>query len=85
MFVSDAFEGSMSDNDIVKKSGFLDKLEAGDLILPDHGFTIRDMLYEKKIDLNIPPFIQGRNRLTVWEEITTKQIAQVRTHVERAI
>ena len=84
MFVSDAFEGSMSDNDIVKKSGFLDKLDAGDLILADRGFTIRDM-YAKQVDLNIPPFLQGRNRLTVGEEITTKQIARVRIHVERAI
>ncbi|KAK2140820.1 hypothetical protein LSH36_1237g00008 [Paralvinella palmiformis] len=84
MFVSDDFEGSMSDNDIVKKSGFLDKLEAGDLILADRGFTIRDMLYKKKVDLNIPPFLQGENRLTVVEEITTKQIAQVRIRVERA-
>ena len=36
MFVSEAFEGSskasISDNDIVKKSGFLDKLDAGDRI-----------------------------------------------------
>ncbi|KAK2153699.1 hypothetical protein NP493_2271g00004 [Ridgeia piscesae] len=85
MFVSDAFEGSMSDNDIVKKSGFLDKLDAGDLILADRGFTIRDMLYAKQVDLNIPPFLQGRNRLTVGEEITTKQIARVHIYVERAI
>ncbi|KAK2178057.1 hypothetical protein NP493_564g03052 [Ridgeia piscesae] len=56
MFVSDAFEGSMSDNDIVKKSGFLDKLDAGDLMLADRRFTIRDMLYAKKVDLNIQPF-----------------------------
>lgn len=85
MFISDAFEGSMSDNDIVKKSGFLDKLEPGDLILADRGFTIRDILYAKQVDLNIPPFLQGRNRLTMGEEITTRQIARVRIHVERAI
>ena len=47
MYISDAFEGSMSDNDIVKKSGFLDKLEAGDMLLADRGFTIRDILYAK--------------------------------------
>ena len=85
MFVSDAFKGSMSDNDNVKKSGFLDKLDAEDMILADHGFTITDMLYAKEVDLNIPPFLQGRNRLTVGEEITTKQTARVRIHVERAI
>ena len=85
MFVSDAFEGSTSDNDIVKKSAFLDKLDTGDLMLADRGLTITDMLYAKQVDLNIQPFLQGRNRLTVGEEITTKQIARVRIHVERAI
>ena len=35
----------MSDNDIVKKLGFLGKLEAGDMILADRGFIIRDILY----------------------------------------
>ena len=85
MFVSDAFEGSMSDNDIVKKSGFLDKLDAGDLMLADGRFTIRDMLYAKKVDLNIQPFLQGTGWVTVGDEITTKQIARVRIHLERAI
>jgi len=85
MLLSDAFEGSMSDNDIVKKSGFLDIFEAGDLILADRGFTIRNILYEKKVDVNIPPFFQGRSRLRVGDEITFKQIARVRIHVERAI
>ena len=85
MFISDAFEGSMSDNEIVKQSGFLDKLVAGDMILADRGFTIRDVLYAKQVDLNIPPFLHGRNRLTREEEIKTRQIARVRIHVERAI
>ena len=85
MYISDAFEGSMSDNDIVKKSGFLDKLEAGDMILADRGFTIRDILYAKQVDLNISPFLRGRDKLTREEEIKTRQIARVRIHVERAI
>ena len=85
MFVSDAFEGSMSDNDIVKQSGFLDHLHPGDMILADRGFTIRDILYAKQVDLNIPPFLKGRARLTREEEIKTRQIARVRIHVERAI
>jgi len=85
MFVSDAFEGFMSDDDIVKKTGFFDTFEAGDLILADRGFIIRDILYEKKVDVNIPPFFQRRSRLMVGEEIIFKQIARVRIHVERAI
>ena len=71
----------LSENDIVKKSGFLDKLDAGDLILADRGFTFREMLYEKQ-DLNNPLFLQGGSRLTEAEEIITKQIAGVRIHVK---
>ncbi|XP_006824990.1 uncharacterized protein LOC100378599 [Saccoglossus kowalevskii] len=84
-YVSDAFEGSISDKEIVQKSGFLDLLSEGDLILADRGFTIRDLLFEKKADLNIPPFLGNRDKLSAAEEIQTKQIARVRIHVERAI
>ena len=48
-------------------------------------FLIRDILDHRKIDLNIPPFLSGRDRLTPQEEILTNRIAQVRIHVERAI
>ncbi|XP_002738809.1 uncharacterized protein LOC100367476 [Saccoglossus kowalevskii] len=84
-YLSDLFEGAASDRNIVIESGFLDKLEPGDLILADRGFTIRDVLFDKKADLNIPPFLHGRDRFTVQEEAETKQIAKVRIHVERAI
>ncbi|XP_041858672.1 uncharacterized protein LOC121650918 [Melanotaenia boesemani] len=85
MFVSDAYEGSISDVEIVKQSGFLDNLEAGDLVLADRGFTIREILAERGVHLNIPPFLSGRKRLTPEEEIYTKKIARVRIHVERCI
>ena len=31
-YISQCYEGSISDNEIVKKNGFLDKLEPGDLV-----------------------------------------------------
>ena len=71
----------MSDNDIVKKTGVLDKLEAGDMTLADRGFTIRGILYAKQVDLNIPLFLHGGDKLTR-EETKTRQIARVRIHVE---
>ncbi|XP_014670846.1 PREDICTED: uncharacterized protein LOC106811658 [Priapulus caudatus] len=85
MYVSDAFEGSMSDVEIVKQSGFLDHLKRGDLVIADRGFTIRELLGERGVDLNIPPFLHGRDRLTPDEEKLTRQIARVRIHVERGI
>ncbi len=84
-YVSDAYEGSISDKDIVVQSGFLDRLHPGDMVMADRGFLIREVLNERKVDLNIPPFLNGRKKFTPQEEAQTKQIAKVRIHVERAI
>ena len=39
-FVSDAFEGSISDYEITKQSGFIDHLMDGDFVCMDRGFII---------------------------------------------
>ncbi|KAM4716274.1 uncharacterized protein FYW61_018838 [Anableps anableps] len=85
MFVSDAYERSTSDVEIVKQSGFLDHLEAGDLVVADQGFTIGEVLAEKGAHLNVPPFSNGRKGRTLQEEIYTEQNERVRIHVERCI
>jgi hypothetical protein len=85
MYVSNAFEGCISDKEIVIQSGFLDKLHRGDLVMADRGFVIRDVLNERGVDLNIPPFLSGRKSFTPQEEAQTKLIAKVRIHVEGAI
>lgn len=85
VFISDGFEGSISDKEIVKKSGFLEYIHEGDLVLADRGFLIKEELMSKKAFLNIPPFLNGRDHFTALEEAQTKQIAKLRIHVERAI
>ena len=84
-FLSDTYEGSISDKQIVIRSGLVNLLQPGDLVIADRGFLIKDILQEHKVDLNIPPFLGKRDRLTAQEEIQTKRIARVRIHVERAI
>lgn len=84
-FLSHGFEGSISDKEIVKQSGILDLLQEGDLVMADRGFTIKDLLDPLKVTLKIPPFLNGRDRLTPQEEVETKRIAKLRIHVERAI
>lgn len=84
-FLSDMYEGSISDRQIVKKCGILDRLDPDDLVIADRGFNIKDMLQSRKVNLNIPPFLNNRDRLTSQEEMLTKRIARVRIHVERAI
>ena len=53
--------GSISDIELTRSSGFLNKLQdkSGISIMADRGFTIRDILKELNIELNIPPFMQG--------------------------
>jgi len=85
VFVSDLFEGSISDRSIVEKSGFLDYINPGDLVLADRGFTIEDVLLARQAVLNIPPFLGKRNKFTPGEELKTRRIAKARIHVERVI
>ena len=38
---------------------------------------------EKQVELNIPPFLMGREKLTPQEELLTRRIAKARIHVEQ--
>lgn len=84
VFKSSVYVGSISDKEIVKKSGFLNKLEAGDDVMADRGFNIRDLLLFKKATLNMPSFSHGR-QLTRKAVQKSRRIASVRVHVERGI
>ncbi|XP_039643561.1 uncharacterized protein LOC120550787 [Perca fluviatilis] len=85
MFISDAYAGRSSDKFITMDSGFLDYLRAGDEVMADRGFTIRDLLDERRVSLNIPAFTYRRNQLTNEETARTRRVPNVRIHVERAI
>ena len=84
-FVSEAYEGSISDRKLVEVCGLLQKLEPGDEIMADKGFTIQDLLVPLGVRLNMPPFLQSNVQMPVADVFTTKKIARLRVHVERAI
>ena len=84
-FVSQVYEGSISDRAITEQSGLLQKLEHGDSVMADKGFDIQDLLVEYGVKLNIPPFRQAGRQMTPQELAKTKNIAAVRIHVERKI
>ena len=69
-FVSKLYPGSISDKAIVQKSGILDQLSTGDLVLADKGFLIQDIV--------------PNGTFTESEARATKAIAKCRIHVERA-
>jgi hypothetical protein len=90
IFASNFYGGNASDRFIVEHSGFLDHVEAGDDVMADRGFKIRDLLVKKGATLNMPPFTRkcsygkGKrlNNNEIWQ---TRTIAKHRIHVERAI
>uniref|UniRef100_A0A3P9JI17 DDE Tnp4 domain-containing protein n=1 Tax=Oryzias latipes TaxID=8090 RepID=A0A3P9JI17_ORYLA len=84
MFVSKLFGGRASDNFITKNSGFVHHLIPGDEILADRGFTIKDIL-PPGVSLALPAFTRGRKELSEHEVTSTRRLANVRIHIERAI
>ncbi|XP_016417374.1 uncharacterized protein LOC107747409 isoform X2 [Sinocyclocheilus rhinocerous] len=85
MFISEAYSGKCSDRYIVQNSGFLDCLRPGDEVMADRGFTIRDLLEERKVNLVMPAFTRKQCQLTNEEVTHTRRIAHARIHIERAI
>jgi hypothetical protein len=53
--------------------------------MADRGFTIKDMLKELNIELNLPLFMEGKQQLTADQVQEGRKIASLRIHVERAI
>ncbi|CAH3164090.1 unnamed protein product [Porites lobata] len=71
-FVSKLWTGNVSERYITERSGLLDKLEEGDSVMADKGFNIRALLTRKK-------------KLSKKAVKSTRTIASVRIHIERAI
>lgn len=83
-FISDLYGGNISDKKLTVECGILKLLESGDSIMADRGFTIEDVL-PPGVSLNVPPRLNETGQLTENERTTTRRIASVRIHVERAI
>ena len=84
-FISQLYTGSITDREIVLRSGLLDlPLEENDSIMADKGFTIQDLL-PLGVFLNIPPFLGSSSQMPAEDVVLTQEIASLRIHVERAI
>ena len=84
-FVSSLHPGSISDQELTRRSGIMDLLEPGDSVMADRGFDIEEDLVLRGVCLNIPPFLCGKKQLTEKELIITRRIASLRIHVEQAM
>ena len=85
-FVSEGFGGRISDLELVLASGFLDKLKQGMRVMADRGFKhIESLLISKGCELVRPPSVEQDEILSEDTTILAKQIASLRSHIERAI
>ena len=83
-FVSHVYSGSISDKEIVRKSGFLDHLEEGDIVMADKGFNIQDILAVQGVRLMAPPMMT-KSKISACASTSTRRIATSRVHIERMI
>ena len=84
-FLSECWGGRVSDKNLTQSSNFLNKLERGDTILADRGFTVAEDLAVHGATLEIPSFTRGKQQLSQREVELSKQLSRVRIHVERVI
>ena len=86
-FISELYEGSISNKEIVKRSGILTEniCDKNDPIMADRGFTIQNELAPLNIELNIPSLLGNRVQLTEANVKESETIASVRVTVEKVI
>jgi len=84
-FLSAAWGGRGTDKTITLGSNFFDCLQAGDVILADRGFDIKDDAGFYGCEAEIPAFTRGKPQLSALDVEKTREIAHLRIHVERVI
>ena len=85
MYISDCYGGRTSDRHICQDSAFYNFLERGDEVMADRGFQIKEDLLYHYCSLSIPPGARAKDQMTPGECKKTKDVANLRIHVERAI
>ena len=84
-FISEAAGGDMSDVEMVRRSGILEKLKNGDKVLADKGFTNIDDFLMKEVELIIPEFKRKDEQFSLSQNIYNADVSNARIHVERVI
>ena len=84
-FLSSCYGSRASDKFITRDSGFYDLLEKDDEVMADRGFQIQEDLFLHFCRLVVPPGAGVKSQMTKSEVKKTKEVANLRIHVERAI
>ena len=72
-FVSTLYGGSISDKELTQRSGLMEKLQYGDVIMADRGFNIQEMLAIKGVKVNLPPFMNESGQFSESELLEKKK------------
>ena len=83
--MSNAWGGRTSDKFLTENCGILNKLVPGDMVMADRGFTIHESVAFKRSEPVIPAFTKGKKQLDPLDVEKTRNISNVRIHVERVI
>ncbi|KAF6206914.1 hypothetical protein GE061_018150 [Apolygus lucorum] len=84
-FVSRAWDGKAADKYSTLKSGFLDKLMLGDVVITDRGFNIDEESGLIPADISIPVFTKGETPLSFDDVQKAEEIAKIKLHVARLV
>ena len=84
-FISKGWGGRVSDVHLTEHCGILDNLLPRNVVLADRGFTTEQSVGMFCAEVKYPPFTRGKKQLSKFEVDTTRQLAQVRIHIERVI
>ena len=83
-FISKGYAGRKSDQFIVRDSGYIDNLKPGDDVLADKGFEVAEEIGIRGAKLITPAFKRAA-QLTQLETEISRQVSNVRIHIEREI
>lgn len=84
-FVSKGWGGRVSDKHLTENCGLLSKLQPGDQVLADRGFTVQGSVGLYCAEIKVPPSTKGKKQLSQLEIDKARQLSRVRIHVERVI
>ena len=84
-YLSDCYGGKASDKFICSDSDFYDCLDPYDEVMADRGFQITEELMLHYCTLTVPPGARLKSQMTTDECEVTKEVANLRIHIERAI